>query len=251
MTSTAVEGPVPRSVPSLSLAVRESARRLATIVLVGAACGLLFGGVGGRLAMLVLARLNPEVAGVESDDGFVMGQFTVRDTVNLLLAGLLLGLVGAVIYFVVRALRFGPRWFQVLSIAVGAGVCVAAPIVHPDGVDFQLLKPLWLAIGLFIAIPFLYGGALTLVAERWLADGSWYQRLPGWAAYLPLALLLLVPFVIPVLVVGWVAAFVIRSSAAGGALLQRREPRWFGRLILAGYFTLALQDLVADAAALA
>ena len=36
----------------------------------GALLGLLVGGVGSRLAMLLLARLNPEATGVISDDGF-------------------------------------------------------------------------------------------------------------------------------------------------------------------------------------
>jgi hypothetical protein len=35
--------------------------------------GLLVGGVGSRLAMMLLARLNPGIAGVTSDDGFIMG----------------------------------------------------------------------------------------------------------------------------------------------------------------------------------
>ena len=238
----AVEG----GLVALGPAADQAARRLAPIVLVGAVLGVVVGGVGGRLAMLLLARMNPEVTGVESDDGFIMGRFTVGATVNLLLAGLFLGIVGAVIYFVVRGLRFGPRWFQVVAIGVGAGVAVAAPIVHPDGVDFTLLSPVWLAVGLFVAIPFLYAVGLTLMAERLLADGPWYQRLPRWGQYLPLAFLVLVPPVVPVLAIGWLVGFMVRSSAGGRAMLERPEAYWFGRLILVGYFGLALRDLVAD-----
>jgi hypothetical protein len=58
----------------------------------------------------VLARLNPEATGVTSDDGFTIGQFTVSDTVNLLLLGTLLDLVGAGVYALLRGLRIGPRW---------------------------------------------------------------------------------------------------------------------------------------------
>jgi hypothetical protein len=219
---------------------------LAPIVLVGAVLGVLVGGVGGRLAMLLLARINPEIAGVESDDGFIMGRFTIGATINLLLAGLFLGLIGAVVYYVLRGLRFGPRWFQVLSIGGGAGVAVAAPIVHPDGVDFTLLSPLWLAIGLFVAIPFVYAVGLTLVAERLLAEGSWYQRLPRWGQYLPLAFLVVVPFTVPVLGIGWLVGYMARSSPSRRAMLERPEAFWFGRLILVGYFGLSLRDLVAD-----
>src|SRR4029450_10194938 len=133
---------------------------------VGALLGLVVGGIGGRLAMMLLARLNPEATDVTGDDGFTMGQCTVSDTLNLLLLGTLLGVVGAGVYALLRGLRIGPRWFQVLSICVGPAVVISALIVHTDGVDLQLLEPTWLTIGLFIALPGLYAALLTLLAER-------------------------------------------------------------------------------------
>ncbi|MBW3618942.1 MAG: hypothetical protein KY461_01745, partial [Actinobacteria bacterium] len=51
-------------------------RRFAAISLAGALSGVLVGGVGGRLAMLLIARLNPQATGRISDDGFRMGTFT-------------------------------------------------------------------------------------------------------------------------------------------------------------------------------
>ena len=94
--------------------------------------------------MLLLARLNPEVSGQLSDDGFVMGRFGVVETLNLLVAALFLGVVGGVIYALVRGLMIGPRWFQVAAVGVGAGVVVAAAIVHRDGVDFvRCSRPGW------------------------------------------------------------------------------------------------------------
>ena len=35
-------------------------------------------------------------------------------------------------------------------------------LIHADGVDFTVLKPMWLAVGLFIALPALFG--LTIAA---------------------------------------------------------------------------------------
>jgi hypothetical protein len=80
-----------------------AARRMGAITAVGALLGLVVGGIGGRLAMMLLARLNPEATGVTSDDGFTMGQFTVSDTMNLLVLGTLLGVVGAGVYALLRA----------------------------------------------------------------------------------------------------------------------------------------------------
>ena len=85
--------------PTAGLGWRESAeralRRLSAITLAGALLGLLVGGVGGRLAMMLLARLNPDATGITSDDGFVIGQFTIGNTLQLLLTGTVFGLVGA------------------------------------------------------------------------------------------------------------------------------------------------------------
>jgi len=232
--------------PGFLASALAAARGLAPITLAGAVLGVLVGGVGGRLAMLLLARLNPEATGVTSDDGFVMGQFTMRSSLNLLFVGLLAGLIGASVYYVVRGLRFGPRWFQIATFAVGAGVAVGALIIHPDGVDFTLLSPAWLAIALFIAIPMLYAALLTVVVERVLDESSWWWRLPRIARYAPVALLGLVPFLVPLLALAWVFGYLVRSSPSGRAALQRPQAIWFGRLILVGYFGLALRELVAD-----
>ena len=140
--------------------------RLVVIVFTGAVLGLLVGGVGDRLAMMLLAVLNPEATGVTSDDGFVMGQLTAAGTLSLLVAGTFLGAIGGVFYALLRDLMIGPRWFQVLSVGGGPAVVVGSMLVHTDGVDFRLLQPAWLAIGLFVAIPGVYAALLTLVAER-------------------------------------------------------------------------------------
>lgn len=232
--------------PGFLASALAAARRLAPITLAGAVLGVLVGGVGGRLAMLLLARLNPEATGVESDDGFIMGQFTVANTLRLLLTGFLAGLVGAAVYYVIRGLRFGPRWFQITAFAVGAGVTVGALIVHPDGVDFTLLSPGWLAIALFVAIPALYGALLTLVAERWLDERSRWWDLPRPVRYVPVALLGFVPFLVPVLALGWIVGYLVRSTQSGRAALKRPQAYWFGRLVLVGYFGLAFRELVAD-----
>ena len=63
----------------------------------GALLGLLVGGVGGRLAMMLLAQLNPEVHGRDSDDGFEMGQVSGA-TFNLLFVAMLIGILGGAIY---------------------------------------------------------------------------------------------------------------------------------------------------------
>jgi hypothetical protein len=155
-------------------AALAASRRNAAIVLAGLGLGVVIGGIGGRLAMYLLARLNPEATGVVSDDGFVMGQVTLSGTLNLLVVGGFLGAFGGVVYALARHLTFGPPWWRLTSVALGAGLPVAASIVHTDGVDFTLLEPVGLAVALFVAIPAAYGLALALLVERFAPPP------PGW-----------------------------------------------------------------------
>jgi hypothetical protein len=228
-----------------------AARRMGAVTALGALVGLLVGGVGGRLAMMLLARMNPEVTGVTSDDGFTIGQFTVSNTLFLLLVATFLGVVGSGVYALLRGLMIGPRWFQVLSIAIGAAVVLGAMIVHTDGVDFRLLEPTWLAIGLFVAIPGLYAAVLTLLAERMVRPDSWWAQVPLLLAVAPLVLWIgpAAPLLF-ILVAGWVAREGLRRTSTGTAVLDHPAVGWAARLVLATIFAASLLDLARDTAEL-
>lgn len=225
-------------------------RRLAVITWAGALLGLLVGGIGSRLAMLLLARLNPQATGVVSDDGFAIGQLTTA-SFNLLFATTLIGVLGGGLYFVLRGLRVGPRWFQVTSLAVGSGVVVASIIVHPDGVDFTLLDPPLLSIALFVAIPVLYAALLTLVSEHWLQPGRGGSRWPWWIVMAPLVLWL--PL-FPVALIGLAGIVIVatgRQKGEGGHALAVSRLKGLARVALAGLFVWCLVDILRDAFALA
>lgn len=225
-------------------------RRLAAITAAGALAGLLVGGVGGRLAMLLLAVLNDRATGLVSDDGFEIGRFTLAGTLNLLAVGAGLGVLGAGIYALLRGLRLGPRWFQVVSLSVGPGVVVGAMLVHVEGVDFTFLRPLWLAVSLFVLIPGLYGAALTLLAERWVRDDGWFAR--GHAAAVAPVLLLwapLFPFLAG-LVAGWAVLEAARRRGWLPTRVRTVAP-WALRAALTVLFALSLVDLWSDVGRLA
>jgi len=135
--------------------------------------------------MFVLAELNPEEKGVLTDDGVPIGQFTVSGTMNLLIITTVIGVIGGLVFLALRGLRFGPRWFRVLSMPVGATIVVGSMLVHSDGVDFTLLQPLWLAVAMTLAVPFLYTLLVAFLADRWLGDkpGVW-QAMPAVAPWL-------------------------------------------------------------------
>ncbi|MFC5727856.1 MULTISPECIES: hypothetical protein [Nocardioides] len=223
----------------------DAVRRLAAVTVAGAVLGVLVGGIGGRLAMSLLAALNPDTAGVTSDDGFTIGQFTLGGTAQLLGATWQLGLVGAFFYAILRGLAVGPKWFRVVSMSVGAGVVAGSLIVHTDGVDFTLLGPVWLTVGLFVAIPVVYAAALTLLAEHWLDSDGWSARARLRTVMATLLLWLPVLPLLPVLAGIWLGAEWYRRQphlpGLSGPLLS-----WGARGMLAVLFLVAVADLVSD-----
>lgn len=233
--------------------LRRAARQLAAVSVPAAILGVVVGGVGGRVAMALLFATNQETKGAVSDDGFTIGQFTLSGTMNLLGTGVQLGLTAAVCYLALRGLLIGPRWFQVASMAVGAGVVVAAIIVAPDGIDFTAFDPPLLPVGMFILLPVLYVALLALVAERCLADDSWFAT-----ADLRIVLVLgglcwlaggLIVIVLPIVAAVWLAW---RWFTQRGVVERLNWPAvgWVFRGFLGALFALAVSNLLSDVQAI-
>jgi hypothetical protein len=161
--------------PEGTVALRaEVLERLRVIVVAGIVVGVTVGGLGGRVAMLVLRLTSPDhVRGVTSDDGFTIGRVTLGGTYGLLLIGAAVGIIGAATYRVVAPWLIGPLWFRRLTTGAAAGAVVGSMLLHGDGVDFTLLKPTWLAIALFVALPALFGAAIGAAVDRVASPGSW------------------------------------------------------------------------------
>jgi hypothetical protein len=149
--------------------------RITWLVLVGAGsgaiAGLVVGGLGGRLAMLLLRLTSPDfVVGLASDDGFEIGVVSTR-TLELLVLTTTAGAVNGILYAALRGgiparLRL-PLWTAVA--AAGGG----AVFVHEDGIDFTLLEPVALAIALFVLLPGSAAAVVVLLVERWSAREPW------------------------------------------------------------------------------
>lgn len=154
---------------------REDVRSVVWWVLVGAGggaiAGFVVGGIGGRLAMLLLRVTSPDsLRGSLSDDGFEIGVVTL-DTVQLLLSMAMLGAANGILYAAVRSAIPGrlrlPLWTLLAATAGGAS------FVHEDGIDFQLIEPVLLAILLFVALPAVAAALVVVLVERWIG------RVPG------------------------------------------------------------------------
>ncbi|MBT8242034.1 MAG: hypothetical protein KJN63_12490, partial [Acidimicrobiia bacterium] len=159
-----------------SSVVGEIGERLWVLIVAGIPIGVVVAGAGSRLAMYVLRLTSPDtVRGRISDDGFEIGRFTLSGTYNLLVLGAAVGVVGAAAYRSVAPWLLGPVWFRRFTVAAASGAVVGSMLVHADGIDFHVLEPLWLAVGLFVALPAAFGAAIAMgvdrVAERGVRHG--------------------------------------------------------------------------------
>lgn len=225
--------------------LRGAARTLSVVTLVGAVSGMLVVGVLARLAMMLLAVLNPDAAGVTSDDGFAIGQFTLAGSLQLMFAGLQFGILGAGFYVALRGLMVGPPWFRLASISLGPAVVVGAIVVHTDGVDFTLLDPVVLAVALFLAVPACFVALLHLLAERALQPDRDLPRLLLVLGLLPW--LVLLPLTLA-LAGGFLAVRRLRTATVGRTALVRAALPWALRGALAVLVVFALIDLGNDLA---
>lgn len=144
------------------------------IVVSGIVTGAIVVGLGSRVAMMILRLTSPDrVRGVVSDDGFVIGRVTLGGTYNLMQLGAAVGIIGACVYMLVGPRLIGPLWFRRLTTGLAAAAVGGAMLVHADGIDFTMLKPTWLAIGLFVALPGIFGAVIGASVDAVKRPDSW------------------------------------------------------------------------------
>lgn len=211
--------------------VREVAWRFVVGAGAGAIVGVVLGGIGGRLAMLVL-RLGSSntLHGLATDDGFLVGRISTETFFLLIVAGGL-GAASGVAYVAVRGAL--PSRGRPLQLGVVVALVTGADIVDPRSFDFSALDPKAFAIAAFTVLPGLAAFTIVMAIERLLAIEPWSSR--------PLAIVLsLAALVLNVVLVVVVAV-------AGVALGLRRSPVLAGRLLSVARFVVPVA-LVAVAA---
>ncbi len=223
-------------------------RMVSATVIIGAGLGALIGGIGGRLAMRVLfATSDDGVKGVTSDDGFEIGRFTLGNTIGLVVLTAFIGVLAALVYLVASPFVAPLGAGVVPAMAALYGVLGGAMMVHRDGIDFNLLEPVALAIGLFVAICAAFGAAVSWLTNTAVADDGWAARRSWWVLGPPLLVALIPPFVV-------VACF---AGTCNWLARTRHRPVWLWRVVdwsavtvIAALFCFGAVDLARDSAAL-
>lgn len=153
------------AVASSSPTLRRAGWSMLVAVAAGVIAGGLVGGVGGRLAMLVLRLTSPdELHGMQTDNEFEIGVVTLA-SVQLIASLAATGAVNGAIYALLRR-GIPTRWRLPVWTVFGAALGGAA-IIDDDGVDFTLLEPLVLAIVMFVVLPGAASAVVVVLAERW------------------------------------------------------------------------------------
>lgn len=209
-------GAGPESVPD---AVRSALRALNAIIVAGLTAGILVLGLGGRLVMRILGATSGDGAqGRRTEADELVGEITLGGTIGFIVfAGIFGGLICGFGYLLARPWlpsTAGRSGLVVGSVALGT-IGVSDPL-SPDNSDFAILDPLWLAVILLAGTALLFGVTFTAVAARVEAAlplVTW-RPLRRSAAYLPLAITLPSPLVVPS------AIYVIGRAAGRGRLRQ-------------------------------
>lgn len=215
------------------------------LVVAGLATGVLVVGVGSRVAMLVLRLTSPvRVRGVTSDDGFTIGRFTLAGSYNLLMLAAGVGVIGAATYQWLRPWLLGPNWFRRVTLALGAGAVVGSMLVHPDGIDFALLEPMWLAVTLFVALPAAFAVCVAAAVDRveqLVGSGRVHTR-RRWL--IPLALVAIFPPVMIVLAVATGVLLVWVPVRSRPAVRRVVATRGFCFILRVGWLAIAVLGLI-------
>lgn len=220
--------------------------RFGAAALAGLTAGFLIGGVGGRLAMLLLRLTSSDaVVGIQSDDDFTIGQVSTA-SIFLIAATTLIGSLLAFAYLLVR--RWLPEGQRPLQAAVFFGVIGGAAVIKPGGVDFTLLDPLLLAVVLFIALPAAYGWVMAAMVEGLIARPGTYRktRVAGIVFFVAIGFFGL--FAFGIALVGGVLVLVGRRWPALAALVTHPVVTWAVRLGLVVLVAIGGTELVSDVA---
>lgn len=164
--------------------------------LAGIITGMVFGGVGGRLAMRLSFLIDPSARGVVTEGGNRVGEFTLEGTLALIIfIGLFSGISAGFLLVLVR--RWMPARLPARA-AVGSMIGVAAGArlaIEGRNFDFRILEPPLGQAVIFIGLAAAAGAGIIAI-DDWLDRRLPHPRgrgLWGYATFAGAGLLLTAP----------------------------------------------------------
>jgi hypothetical protein len=146
-------------------------RETTIVVIASGLAGALVGGIGSRLVMRFAALAAPEVRGMLTENGNVIGEITLAGTIGLMLfAGVGSAIFGAGAFTVARP--WLPRSTALRGLVFGGFLLalMGSNVVDPANADFVILGDRLLNVAmlssLFIAFGLVVSGAVTILERR-------------------------------------------------------------------------------------
>lgn len=182
---TGVTGERIRERRSLTILRTPTVLRLTSSIGSAVTCGIVVGGIGGRVVMRLSAvAADDSRTGMLTESGNVIGRITVEGTLALLLfVGLVTGVSVGLFLFALRTVlpgRFLPATVSTVLLALGAAIAI-----DPSNADFVIAGNRALNVAMFIALFPAFGALFVVVAERL---DRWLVR-PPLARIAPLSLI--------------------------------------------------------------
>ncbi|MEO8469567.1 MAG: hypothetical protein ABI573_07880 [Chloroflexota bacterium] len=145
----------------------EVLRDIARGGLAGAFTGFLVGGLGGRVVMSVAAVLNPDATGFRTENGELIGAFTLNGTLALMLfGGLGGGIVLGLLWVIAQPwLPAAPKRRILIAMPMTVGL-VGMLLVRSTNTDFSLLDREPAIIAMFLALIAFAGAAVAWLDAR-------------------------------------------------------------------------------------
>ena len=132
----------------------------------GVISGILFIGIGSRLAMRIVAMLNPDLTGALTDSEAVVGQITRDGSVTIIVfTGLLGGALAGGIWIVIRGGLPRSRPVQILLTGILATLMGSFMVIEASNIDFKLFKHVELSIVMFMFLIGACGAAIPPIDE--------------------------------------------------------------------------------------
>ncbi|MEY2426751.1 MAG: hypothetical protein QOI61_2323 [Actinomycetota bacterium] len=215
--------------PTPASNMRRTLRALAVSLYSGVIAGVLVGGFGGRLLMRFMAATSSDsVQGVLTEAEENVGEVTFGGTAFLIVfAGVFVGLIGGLLYKLVRRWLPAPAWRggAVLGVMVLGLVGVASGVLNSSNKDFTVLSPSWLAVTMVVAGAVLFGMCLASLHERLeLGMPEISRRWTPVMAFVPLFVLGATPvtgvLILTLLLLGSVGAPTVRRLFSDDATLR-------------------------------
>ena len=168
--SATLGNPAVQTEPDLVTAWRfgEILRDIARGGIGGLAVGVVVGGLGGRVAMRLIALLTPEATGSSTENGNRIGDITLGGSFGLIVfAGLFVGIFVAVIWVVVSPWlprSLGLRVLAAVPLAIALG---AFGVVQGSNPDFLVLGYDPIVLLVLLGLVGLVGASMAVV-DAWL-----------------------------------------------------------------------------------